>query len=228
MTQAPITKLLVANRGEISCRAQRACKKLGMPCVAVFTDPDALSLHVLQAEESVCLGASPKEYLNAGKLIEVAKSTGECRCWCWLPSGEARQLAPTVWGDAQHMMMSISMSIAPATAAGSKQRANATAPAQQAHSGSAFSAVRRPRAVAIVPSARHGHSSGPAAVCPCVCPCVCGLQVAMLSSRAMASFQKTQTLRLCAKRVASPLSAQLQVGRCSRPAGGCLEHSDRG
>ncbi|KAI3425770.1 hypothetical protein D9Q98_007745 [Chlorella vulgaris] len=76
MTQAPITKLLVANRGEISCRAQRACKKLGMPCVAVFTGPDALSLHVLQAEESVCLGASPKEYLNAGKLIEVAKSTG--------------------------------------------------------------------------------------------------------------------------------------------------------
>lgn len=214
MTQAPITKLLVANRGEISCRAQRACKKLGMPCVAVFTDPDALSLHVLQAEESVCLGASPKEYLNAGKLIEVAKSTGECRCWCWLPSGEARQLAPTVWGDAERMMMSITMSIAPATAAGSKQRANATAPAQQAHSGSAFSAVRRPRAVArSICTARP--QQRPRCLCPCVCPCVCGLQVAMLSSRAMASFQKTQTLRLCAKRVASPLSAQLQVGRCS-------------
>lgn len=76
MTQGLVTKLLVANRGEISCRAQRACKKLGMPCVAVFTDPDALSLHVLQAAESVSLGASPKEYLNATKLIEVAKSTG--------------------------------------------------------------------------------------------------------------------------------------------------------
>lgn len=45
--------------------------------MAVFTEPDALSLHVLQAPESVCLGASPKEYLNATRLIEVAKETGE-------------------------------------------------------------------------------------------------------------------------------------------------------
>lgn len=56
---------------------QRACKKLGLGCVAVFTEPDALSLHVLGASESVCLGASPKEYLNAARLIEVAKETGE-------------------------------------------------------------------------------------------------------------------------------------------------------
>ena len=70
---APITKVLIANRGEISCRGQRACKKMGLPFVAVFTSPDALSLHVLQAAESVCLGDSPKEYLNADKLIEIAK-----------------------------------------------------------------------------------------------------------------------------------------------------------
>ena len=60
---------------------QRACKKLGLGCVAVFTEPDALSLHVLGAPESVCLGASPKEYLNADRLIEVAKETGERTCW---------------------------------------------------------------------------------------------------------------------------------------------------
>lgn len=77
MAPGTVTKVLIANRGEIACRAQRACKKLGLGCVAVFTEPDALSLHVLQAAESVCLGASPKEYLNAAKLIKVAKSTGE-------------------------------------------------------------------------------------------------------------------------------------------------------
>jgi hypothetical protein len=79
MAQGTVTKVLIANRGEIACRAQRACKKLGLGCVAVFTEPDALSLHVLQAPESVCLGPSPKEYLNAAKLIEVAQSTGEPR-----------------------------------------------------------------------------------------------------------------------------------------------------
>lgn len=72
----PITKVLVANRGEISCRAQRACKELSLPCVAVFTEPDALSLHVINAEESICLGMSPKEYLNADRILEVCKETG--------------------------------------------------------------------------------------------------------------------------------------------------------
>ena len=76
MTKGSISKVLIANRGEISVRAQRACKKLGIGCVAVYTEPDALSLHVLQAPESVCLGAAPKEYLNAARILEVAKSTG--------------------------------------------------------------------------------------------------------------------------------------------------------
>jgi len=49
--------------------------------VAVFTEPDAVSLHVLGAPESVFLGASPKEYLNADRLIEVAKETGERAGW---------------------------------------------------------------------------------------------------------------------------------------------------
>ena len=70
-----ITKILIANRGEISCRAQRACAKLGIPCVAVYTSSDALSLHVIRAEESAYLGKSPKDYLNAKRLIEIAKET---------------------------------------------------------------------------------------------------------------------------------------------------------
>lgn len=72
-----ITKVLVANRGEISCRLQAACHKLGLDAVAVFTAPDALSRHVLTARESVCLGDAPREYLNADKLLRVALDTGE-------------------------------------------------------------------------------------------------------------------------------------------------------
>ena len=68
-------KVLIANRGEISCRGQKACAVLGLQCVAVFTESDALSLHVLNAGESVCLGESPKDYLNADRLIQVAKET---------------------------------------------------------------------------------------------------------------------------------------------------------
>lgn len=72
----PVTKVLIANRGEISIRAQRACAELLIPCVSVFTVPDALSLHVTKASESVCLGNSPKDYLNAQKILEVAAATG--------------------------------------------------------------------------------------------------------------------------------------------------------
>lgn len=75
-----MSQLRAVNNSKALCRpylVQRACKKLGLDCVAVFTEPDALSLHVLGTPESVCLGASPKEYLNAARLIEVAKETGE-------------------------------------------------------------------------------------------------------------------------------------------------------
>lgn len=84
-------------------RAQRAAKKLGIGCVAVFTEPDALSLHVLQAPESVCLGASPKEYLNAEKLIQVAKETGErqrpksCRLRAAAPHLDCCLARPACW-----------------------------------------------------------------------------------------------------------------------------------
>jgi acetyl/propionyl-CoA carboxylase alpha subunit len=66
---------LIANRGEITRRVIRSAKALGIPTVVVFTEPDALSLHVKDGDEAVCLGSSPKEYTNAQKLLEVAKTT---------------------------------------------------------------------------------------------------------------------------------------------------------
>jgi urea carboxylase len=72
----PVTKVLIANRGEIAMRAMRACADLQIPSVSVFTEPDALSLHVLRATESVCLGPAPRDYLNTDRLLEVAKETG--------------------------------------------------------------------------------------------------------------------------------------------------------
>jgi biotin carboxylase len=47
----------------------------------VYTEPDALSLHVLEAEEKVCLGSSTREYTNAAKLLEAALAKGCRPCW---------------------------------------------------------------------------------------------------------------------------------------------------
>ena len=69
-------KVLIANRGEIACRVARSCHQLGVTPVVIYTEPDALSLHVLQAEEKICLGPSSREYTNAAKIIEVAKTSG--------------------------------------------------------------------------------------------------------------------------------------------------------
>jgi len=69
-------KVLIANRGEIARRVTRACRKLGLEPVMVYTQPDALSMHVLDTETKVCLGDSTREYTNAAKLIQIAKEQG--------------------------------------------------------------------------------------------------------------------------------------------------------
>ncbi|MEW5701739.1 MAG: acetyl-CoA carboxylase biotin carboxylase subunit [Candidatus Zixiibacteriota bacterium] len=71
-------KILIANRGEIALRIIRACRELGIPTVAVYSEPDRESLHVRFADEDVCIGpASPSQsYLNMKRIIAAAELTG--------------------------------------------------------------------------------------------------------------------------------------------------------
>src|SRR5699024_226130 len=75
---AAISKILIANRGEIALRVIRTCKELGKKTVAVYSTPDAEAPHVLQADESVHIGAaaSSESYLVIDKIIQAAKDTG--------------------------------------------------------------------------------------------------------------------------------------------------------
>src|ERR1044072_5423775 len=68
-------KILVANRGEIALRVMRTIRKMGMRSIAVYSEADRNSPHVLFADEAVCLGAAPssQSYLNTGKIISFAK-----------------------------------------------------------------------------------------------------------------------------------------------------------
>lgn len=71
-------KILVANRGEIALRIMRTIHKMGIKSVAVFSEADRNSPHVLFAHQAVCLGAAPSDqsYLNGEKIIAVAKELG--------------------------------------------------------------------------------------------------------------------------------------------------------
>jgi pyruvate carboxylase subunit A len=71
-------KVLVANRGEIAIRIMRACRELGLPSVAVYSDADKEALHARYADEAYYIGASPaaESYLNIKKIIDVARECG--------------------------------------------------------------------------------------------------------------------------------------------------------
>src|ERR1044072_2669909 len=70
-------KILIANRGEIALRIQRACRELGIKTVAVHSEADAEAKYVKLADESVCIGppASAQSYLNIPAIISAAAVT---------------------------------------------------------------------------------------------------------------------------------------------------------
>ena len=70
-------KILIANRGEIALRIQRACKELGVEAVVVYSEADRDAKYVKLAEEAVCIGpaASAQSYLNMPAIISAAEVT---------------------------------------------------------------------------------------------------------------------------------------------------------
>jgi acetyl-CoA carboxylase, biotin carboxylase subunit len=73
-----ITKLLVANRGEIALRVLRSAKEMGLQTVAIYSEADRNALHVRYADEAVCVGppASKDSYLRGDKILEVCRQLG--------------------------------------------------------------------------------------------------------------------------------------------------------
>ncbi len=71
-------KILIANRGEIALRIQRACREMGIKTVAVHSEADANAMHVRMADEAVCIGPAKasESYLNKPAIISAAVITG--------------------------------------------------------------------------------------------------------------------------------------------------------
>lgn len=73
-----ITKILIANRGEIACRIIRTARKMGIATVAVYSEADADALHVEMADEAVLIGPAPasESYLRIDAILDAARRTG--------------------------------------------------------------------------------------------------------------------------------------------------------
>ncbi|MCH9626588.1 MAG: 2-oxoglutarate carboxylase small subunit [Chlamydiales bacterium] len=71
-------KVLIANRGEIAVRVIRACHDLGLDTVAVYSQADAEALHVLYADEAVCIGepSATRSYLKVANILSACEITG--------------------------------------------------------------------------------------------------------------------------------------------------------
>jgi acetyl-CoA carboxylase biotin carboxylase subunit len=73
-----LTKILVANRGEIALRVMRSAREMGIKTVAVYSEVDRRAPHVLFADEAVCVGPAPssESYLRGSEIVRVAKELG--------------------------------------------------------------------------------------------------------------------------------------------------------
>lgn len=72
-----LPRLLIANRGEISCRIIKTAKKMGLVTIAVYSDADCDALHTTMADQSIYIGESPpaKSYLNINSILEAAQQS---------------------------------------------------------------------------------------------------------------------------------------------------------
>ncbi len=72
-----LNKILVANRGEIAIRVMRACREMGIPSIAVYSEADKEALFAKYADEAYCIGPPPAKasYLNIQKVVGVAKES---------------------------------------------------------------------------------------------------------------------------------------------------------
>src|SRR5256714_1720235 len=71
-------KVLIANRGEIAVRVIRACRELGYPTVAVYSEPDRVAMHVLYADQAMPIGPAPsrESSLRIDRIVDAAKKSG--------------------------------------------------------------------------------------------------------------------------------------------------------
>ena len=73
-----LSKVLIANRGEIACRIIRTLKRLGIESVAVYSEADRDAPHVTEADEAILLGpaAVSESYLKTDRILEIIAETG--------------------------------------------------------------------------------------------------------------------------------------------------------
>jgi len=71
-------RLLIANRGEIACRIIRTARRMGLHCIAVYSEADAAAMHVAEADEALLLGPAPaaESYLAVDRILDAAAESG--------------------------------------------------------------------------------------------------------------------------------------------------------